>query len=263
MCIGLTMMCMLPSHHDNHVALMNDGFLLAHAGFVAYAFFAIVTIIILIFHVGPIHGQSSIFVYVSICSLAGSLSVMACKALGVAIKLTIQGNNQLVHPHFYLSIGVVLCCVLTQMNYLNKALDLFNTAIVSPVYYVMFTLLTILASIILFRDIQSPLQIVTEMCGFVTIVIGTLLLHTTRDMDIAWADIARMSRDSELRLAALNARDRKAYLLGEEMMPLPLAGDDGDGGLAGGADGVSGSALDKPGHMSRKAAGTTIRIAKA
>jgi hypothetical protein len=41
--------------------------------------------------------------------------------------------------------------VMTQMNYLNKALDLFNTAIVSPVYYVMFTLLTIIASIIMFR----------------------------------------------------------------------------------------------------------------
>lgn len=46
---------------------------------------------------------------------------------------------------------VVVVCIMTQMNYLNKALDLFNTAIVSPVYYVMFTLLTILASIIMFR----------------------------------------------------------------------------------------------------------------
>lgn len=32
-----------------------------------------------------------------------------------------------------------------------QALDLYNTAIVSPVYYVMFTTLTILASIIMFR----------------------------------------------------------------------------------------------------------------
>lgn len=38
---------------------------------------------------------------------------------------------------------IVVVCILTQMNYLNKALDLFNTAIVSPVYYVMFTVLTI------------------------------------------------------------------------------------------------------------------------
>ena len=42
-------------------------------------------------------------------------------------------------------------CVITQMNYLNRALDLFNTAIVSPIYYVMFTLLTITASAILFQ----------------------------------------------------------------------------------------------------------------
>lgn len=37
------------------------------------------------------------------------------------------------------------------MNYLNKALDLFNTAIVSPIYYVMFTTFTIIASVILFQ----------------------------------------------------------------------------------------------------------------
>ena len=52
---------------------------------------------------------------------------------------------------------------MTQMNYLNKALDLFNTAIVSPVYYVMFTVLTILASIILFQDIQTGVQLATEV----------------------------------------------------------------------------------------------------
>ena len=41
--------------------------------------------------------------------------------------------------------------MVTQMNYLNKALDLFNTAIVSPIYYVMFTTFTITASAILFQ----------------------------------------------------------------------------------------------------------------
>jgi len=46
---------------------------------------------------------------------------------------------------------VVVACLLTQMNYLNKSLDLFNTAIVSPIYYVMFTLLTIIASVIMFQ----------------------------------------------------------------------------------------------------------------
>lgn len=34
-----------------------------------------------------------------------------------------------------------------------QALDTFNTAVVSPIYYVMFTTLTILASVIMFKVI--------------------------------------------------------------------------------------------------------------
>ena len=57
--------------------------------------------------------------------------------------------SRLCHPQ------VVAVCVITQMNYLNKALDLFNTAIVSPIYYVMFTTLTVTANVILFQVSSS------------------------------------------------------------------------------------------------------------
>lgn len=122
---------------------------------------------------------------------------MSVKALGIALKLTFQGDNQLVYPQTSVFAMVVITCVLTQMNYLNKvclrspvfrvlpivktkskvfymnrycffscerppvykkmsvpwwqALDTFNTAVVSPIYYVMFTSLTILASVIMFK----------------------------------------------------------------------------------------------------------------
>jgi hypothetical protein len=48
----------------------------------------------------------------------------------------------------------------------------------------MFTSLTILASVIMFKDWdgQNATQIVTEMCGFITILSGTFLLHKTKDM---------------------------------------------------------------------------------
>ena len=36
-----------------------------------------------------------------------------------------------------------------------QALDTFNTAVVSPIYYVMFTSLTILASVIMFKVLSS------------------------------------------------------------------------------------------------------------
>ncbi|CAL9184343.1 unnamed protein product [Musa hybrid cultivar] len=152
--------------------------------FLCYATIVGAVILVLIFCYIPRYGQTNIMFYVGVCSLVGSLSVMSVKALGIALKLTFSGMNQLIYPQTWAFTIVVLICVVTQMNYLNKALDTFKTAVVSPIYYVMFTSLTILASTIMFKewDGQNPTQIVTEMCGFVTILSGTFLLHKTKDM---------------------------------------------------------------------------------
>ncbi|MBA0706564.1 hypothetical protein Golax_018666 [Gossypium laxum] len=153
-------------------------------GFLFYTALVLTAVFILIYQFVPQYGQTHIMVYIGVCSLVGSISVMSVKALGIALKLTFSGTNQLVYPQTWAFTLVVITCVLTQMNYLNKALDTFNTAVVSPIYYVMFTSLTILASVIMFKDWdgQSPTQILTEMCGFVTILSGTFLLHKTKDM---------------------------------------------------------------------------------
>uniref|UniRef100_A0A453G833 Probable magnesium transporter n=1 Tax=Aegilops tauschii subsp. strangulata TaxID=200361 RepID=A0A453G833_AEGTS len=152
--------------------------------FIFYAIIVLAATFVLIFRYIPQYGQTHIMVYIGVCSLVGSLSVMSVKALGIALKLTFSGINQLIYPQTWLFAIIVVACILTQMNYLNKALDTFNTAVVSPIYYTMFTSLTILASVIMFKDWdrQNPTQIVTEMCGFVTILSGTFLLHKTKDM---------------------------------------------------------------------------------
>ncbi|XP_022861455.1 probable magnesium transporter NIPA4 [Olea europaea var. sylvestris] len=121
--------------------------------FLFYATLVIAIVLILIFHYIPLYGQTHIMFYVGVCSLVGSLSVMSVKALGIALKLTLLGTNQLIYPQTWVFALVVISCVLTQLNYLNKALDTFNTAVVSPIYYVMFTSLTILASVIMFKVI--------------------------------------------------------------------------------------------------------------
>ncbi|KAM7251566.1 hypothetical protein ACFE04_023449 [Oxalis oulophora] len=121
--------------------------------FLFYAALVIILVFILILHYVPKYGQTHIMVYIGVCSLVGSLSVMSVKAIGIALKLTFSGMNQLVYPQTWLFILVVLVCVLTQMNYLNKDWDR-----------------------------QNATQIITEMCGFVTILSGTFLLHKTKDM---------------------------------------------------------------------------------
>lgn len=163
--------------------------------FLLYAALVVSATIVIIFHFVPYYGPTHIMVYIGVCSLMGSLSVMSCKALGIALKLTFSGMNQLIYPQTWAFALVVITCVITQMNYLNKALDTFNTAVVSPIYYVMFTSLTILASVIMFKDWdrQNPSQIVTEMCGFVTILSGTFLLHKTKDLGDSSSSVISLS----------------------------------------------------------------------
>lgn len=44
------------------------------------------------FYFGPRYGSSNVIVYVTMCSSSGSLTVMWCKGLGLAIKETIMGS---------------------------------------------------------------------------------------------------------------------------------------------------------------------------
>ncbi|GFY88554.1 magnesium transporter, putative [Actinidia rufa] len=92
--------------------------------------------------------------------------------------LILQYVPQYGQTHIMVHIGV--CSLVGSLS----AFDTFNTAVVSPIYCAVFTCLTILVSVIMFKDWdrQNPTQIVTEMCGFVTILSGTFLLHKTKDM---------------------------------------------------------------------------------
>ncbi|CAN6231719.1 unnamed protein product, partial [Urochloa humidicola] len=153
-------------------------------GFIVYSCVAVACVLFLIFRVVERSGHRLMLVYIAICSLMGSLTVISVKAVAIALKLSFNGSNQFIYVQTWFFIVVVTICCLVQLNYLNKALDSFNTAVVSPVYYVMFTILTIVANMIMYKDwaSQTATQIATQLCGFVTIVAGTFLLHKTRDM---------------------------------------------------------------------------------
>uniref|UniRef100_A0A0D3F5E4 Probable magnesium transporter n=1 Tax=Oryza barthii TaxID=65489 RepID=A0A0D3F5E4_9ORYZ len=143
-------------------------------GFIVYSCVAVVSVLFLIFWVAERSGHRKMLVYIAICSTMGSLTVISVKAVAIALKLSFGGSNQFIYIQTWFFI----------LNYLNKALDSFNTAVVSPVYYVMFTILTIFANMIMYKDSfsRNATQIATQLCGFVTIVAGTFLLHKTRDM---------------------------------------------------------------------------------
>ncbi|KAK7534951.1 magnesium transporter NIPA-domain-containing protein [Phyllosticta citribraziliensis] len=151
-------------------------------GFLLYCLIVTVFSISMIYKVAPKHGRQNPLIYLSICSTVGSLSVMAVKAFGIALKLTLAGNNQFTHPSTYVFAIVVVVCVLTQMNYFNKALSQFSTNIVNPLYYVTFTTFTLIASSILFRGFNttSAVNTISLICGFLVIFSGVYLLNLSR-----------------------------------------------------------------------------------
>ncbi|XP_014679623.1 PREDICTED: magnesium transporter NIPA2-like, partial [Priapulus caudatus] len=176
---------------------------LVDPAFVTYAFVVVVVVLVLIFYYAPRHGSDNILVYIAICSLVGSLSVMACKGVGVALSETFSGgsSSEFANPLTWFFVGAVAVCVTVQMNYLNRALDTFNTSVVSPIYYVFFTTFTIVASALLFQEWRhlAAQDVVGILCGFATIVGAIFLLHAFRDVDLSVANFREVVRALDAR----------------------------------------------------------------
>ncbi len=80
----------------------------------------------------------------------------------------------------------VCLCRCLQVNYLNKSLDTFNTLLVYPIYYVLFTSVVLSTSIILFQEWRSmaAVDVVTTLGAFVVIVVGVAMLHLFKEMQV-------------------------------------------------------------------------------
>jgi len=154
-------------------------------GFLLYCFLVLVFSLVMIYFVAPRYGRSNPLVYISICSLVGSISIMAIRGLGIAIKLSFAGDNQFTHLSTYIFGIVVVICVLVQMNYLNKALDTFSPNVVNPLYYVGFSTATIVVSVILFQGFNTddPANSTSLLVGFIITFLGVHLLEISRQPD--------------------------------------------------------------------------------
>lgn len=145
----------------------------------------------------PRFGNTNIVVYLLLCSAVGSLTVVFCKAVALGIKEAINIKlDVLSHYVFWLLLASSIFCIMIQMNYLNKSLDIFNTSVVTPVYYVMFTVLVIIASGILFREWQNmPTEdIIGCCCGFLIVTTAVFMLNLFKDVQISLKDLNFNSR---------------------------------------------------------------------
>ena len=133
----------------------------------------------LIIYYGPHFGAKYIHVYISICSLLGAFTVTACKGLSIGLKELF--TREFTFPVWLtlLCAIAIIVCVLTQMIYLNRALDLFSTPLVTTTYYVLFTTCVLITSGILFREwrLLTFVDIVACVVGFCITTCGLVLIN--------------------------------------------------------------------------------------
>uniref|UniRef100_A0A3Q4BF26 Uncharacterized protein n=1 Tax=Mola mola TaxID=94237 RepID=A0A3Q4BF26_MOLML len=132
----------------------------------------LILLYILVLYLSPRVGHSNILVYISICSLLGAFTVSSVKGLAIAIDTGERGD------------ACVRVCVCVCVNYLNKSLDTFNTLLVYPIYYVLFTSVVLSTSIILFQEWRSmaAVDVVTTLGAFLVIVVGVAMLHLFKEL---------------------------------------------------------------------------------
>ncbi|KAK3556413.1 hypothetical protein QTP70_008095 [Hemibagrus guttatus] len=197
--LGSTTMVIHAPQEEEIDSLKDMAEKLMDPGFAIFATFVIIVALIFICIVGPRHGQTNILVYITICSVIGSLSVSCVKGLGIAIKEVISGQPVLSNPLSWLLLASLVVCVSTQINYLNKALDIFNTSLVTPIYYVFFTTSVLTCSAILFKEWEHMGydDIIGTLSGFFTIIVGIFLLHAFKDINVSLAMLAVSIRKEE------------------------------------------------------------------
>nr|XP_020633715.1 magnesium transporter NIPA2-like [Pogona vitticeps] len=185
--LGSTVLVIHAPEEEEVTTLNEMASKLKEPGFLVYASILLVICLVLIFFVAPRYGQTNILVYLTICSLIGAFSVSSVKGLGIAIKGFFAHQPVLQDPLTWILVLTLVASLTTQVNYLNKALDIFSTSMVFPIYYVLFTTIVITTSVILFKEwvTMSVVDIIGTICGFLIIILGVFLLNAFKDMDIS------------------------------------------------------------------------------
>jgi len=182
--LGSTVMVIHAPKEESVNDLKELGTMMIDPGFLVYTAIALSISLGLIIKVAPKYGQTNVLVYIVICSLLGSFSVACVKGVGLVIKqfFSTDAENPFKVPLTYFLIACLVMSVTTQINYLNKSLDIFNTSIVTPIYYVIFTTSVLTCSGVLYKEWlgMTALDIIGTLAGFGTIIIGIFLLHAFR-----------------------------------------------------------------------------------
>ncbi|KAL8713706.1 MAG: hypothetical protein Q9220_002232 [cf. Caloplaca sp. 1 TL-2023] len=99
------------------------------------------------------YGERSILIDIGLVGLFGGYTALSTK--GVASLLSYTLWRALTFPITYLLLAVLIGSAVSQIRYINRALQRFDSTQVIPTQFVLFTISVIIGSAVLYRDFES------------------------------------------------------------------------------------------------------------
>ena len=118
--------------------------------------------------------------YASIGGIMGALTILFAKSSVELVTLSIIGENQFVYPATYFIILSLLVFAVGQVVYINAGLARYDAMLQVPVYYVVYTIMSVVAGGVYFDEFKqfSTMQYGLFYLGISLTFIGVAILAT-------------------------------------------------------------------------------------
>ncbi|TFK76067.1 DUF803-domain-containing protein [Pluteus cervinus] len=133
-------------------------------------------------------GKHHVFVDVGLCAIFGGFTVLSTKA--ISTLLTMEWIEMFTQWITYPTLAVLISTGIGQVHYLNRALMKFDSKVVIPIQFVLFTLSAIIGSAILYGDFQKAEfhQIVTFLYGCAATFAGVFIIASSSQPSVVEDD---------------------------------------------------------------------------
>lgn len=174
---AVLIVCYAPSsEQDLTITLLEE--YMSEPGFIVFVLF-IMAALAALFSLPESYKKRYVVVYVLICSLTGCLTVMCVKGASTALILTFQGKNQFDHLMPFVLVIAMVGTLLVQVKYLNLAMINFGASEVVPIYYVLFTLASIIGGIVLYKEFEQHCPADNPDCHYTLLfLLGCVITFT-------------------------------------------------------------------------------------
>ncbi|XP_072275337.1 NIPA-like protein 3 isoform X2 [Pyxicephalus adspersus] len=115
-------------------------------------------------------------------ALLGSTTVVTVKALAGMIMVSIQGSMQLGYPIFYIMFVCMVATAIAQASFLSQASQLYDSALIASVNYILSTSLAISAGAVFYVDFRNEdaLHLCMFALGCLIAFLGVFLITRNR-----------------------------------------------------------------------------------